>query len=146
MGRLWGILQRHIDESPYPPSEREVARKLGVSPTTLANWRNPKRLPSRASLQAIADLVGVRYATVLEAALQDTGYHEVGEYRLALRSAQGKVEVAEADLRDHDSRVSAGRMADDKDFRRRQFVEPLERAKAELAALQEPDAQGNIGA
>lgn len=76
MGKLWEILQRHIDASPYPPSERQVAAKLNVSPTTLGNWRDPKKLPSRENLQAIADLVGVRYSVVLEAALYDTGYHE----------------------------------------------------------------------
>jgi transcriptional regulator with XRE-family HTH domain len=78
MGRLWEILQRHIDSAPYPPSERQVALKLGVSPTTLANWREPKKLPTRENLEAIAELAGVRYATVLEAALYDTGYHEGG--------------------------------------------------------------------
>lgn len=78
MGRLWDIIQRHIDSAPYPPSERQVARRLGVSPTTLANWRDPKNLPSRENLQAIAELVGVRYASVLDAALYDTGYHEGG--------------------------------------------------------------------
>lgn len=76
MGLLWDILQRHIDESPYPPSERQIARKLGVSPTTLGNWRDLKRLPSRENLEAIAALAGVRYSVVLEAALHDTGYHE----------------------------------------------------------------------
>jgi len=76
MGLLWDLIQRHIDAAPYPPSERQVAAKLGVSPTTLANWRELKRLPSRESLRSIADLVGVRYAVVLDAALRDTGYHE----------------------------------------------------------------------
>jgi len=81
MGKLGEILQRHIDESPYPPSERQVALKLGVSPTTLGNWRDPKRLPGRENLEAIAELAGARYSTVLDAALYDTGYHEVGPAR-----------------------------------------------------------------
>lgn len=76
MGLLWDILQKHMDNAPYHPSERAVARKLGVAPNTLAHWRDLKRLPSRENLQAIADLAGVRYSVVLEAALYDTGYHE----------------------------------------------------------------------
>lgn len=109
MGRLWDILQRHIDSAPYPPSERQVAARLGVSPTTLANWRDPKKLPSRENLQAIADLVGVRYSVVLDAALYDTGYHEasgvspveeVEEQRQALLAA-----LAELDSRDEGRRT-----------------------------------------
>lgn len=78
MGKLWDLIQRHIDEVPYPPSEREIARRLEVSPTTVANWRNLKSLPSRDNLERIAALVGVRYSVVLDAALRDTGYHEDG--------------------------------------------------------------------
>lgn len=74
MGRLWDIIQGHIDSVPYPPSERTIARKLAVSPTTLANWRGPKKLPSRTNLEAIAELTGVSYSVVLDAALYDTGY------------------------------------------------------------------------
>lgn len=78
MGQLWDLVQRHIEEAMYKPSERQLAARLKVSPTTLTNWRERelKRLPTRENLEAIADLVGVRYSVVLEAALYDTGYHE----------------------------------------------------------------------
>jgi transcriptional regulator with XRE-family HTH domain len=104
MGQLWDILQRHIDAAPYPPSERQVAMRLGVSPTTLANWRDPKKLPSRENLQAIADLAGVRYSVVLDAALHDTGYHEAGGEHAAVapmtraRASRRPVAVVEAEL------------------------------------------------
>lgn len=78
MGQLWKIVQAHIDASPYPPSERQVAMKLGISPTALSNWRAPKRLPDVENLRALARLTGVPYSEVLEAALTDTGYKEVG--------------------------------------------------------------------
>lgn len=76
MGKLWDIVQDHIDSSPYPPSERQVAKKLGMSPTGLANWRYPRGLPAAENLRALARLAGVPYSTVLEAALADTGYTE----------------------------------------------------------------------
>lgn len=102
MGRLWDIVQRHIDSAPYPPSERQVAAKLGVSPTTLANWREPKKLPSRENLEAIAALAGVRYSVVLDAALYDTGYHESGQVvTLRLRpvtTVEAELQAAETDL------------------------------------------------
>ncbi|MFC0626114.1 helix-turn-helix domain-containing protein [Kribbella deserti] len=108
MGRLWDLIQHHIDSSPYPPSERQVALKLGVPPTLLRKWKELKRLPSRDNLEAIADLVGVRYAVVLEAALYDTGYHEGGGGQDAPRSStpmneaalRRELEHAQADLED----------------------------------------------
>jgi transcriptional regulator with XRE-family HTH domain len=118
MGRLWDILQRHIDESPYPPSERQVAAKLGVSPTTLANWRDPKKLPSRENLEAIANLVGVRYAVVLDAALYDTGYHESGEVvamrRRPAATVEAELRVARATLDEWDELKVTGRDAERK--------------------------------
>jgi transcriptional regulator with XRE-family HTH domain len=111
MGKIWELLQRHIDNAPYPPSERAVAHKLGVSPTTLGNWKDPKKLPSRENLQAIADLVGVRYSVVLDAALYDTGYHEgaaVVHLRRPATTVQAELHVAELDLADFDEQDVPG--------------------------------------
>jgi len=74
MGQLWDIVQTHIDSAPYPPSLRQVAARLGVTATTLGNWRNPSDLPRRENLRALADLTGTPYDEVLRAALSDTGY------------------------------------------------------------------------
>jgi transcriptional regulator with XRE-family HTH domain len=74
MGKLWDIVQAHIDATDYPPSERQVAKRLGVSPTTLRNWRTPKSLPDLDNLVSLSKLVGVPYSEVLAAALEDVGY------------------------------------------------------------------------
>jgi len=74
MGQLWKIVQTHIDSAPYPPSLRQVAGRLGVTATTLGNWRNPSDLPRRENLLALAELTGTPYDDVLRAALSDTGY------------------------------------------------------------------------
>lgn len=76
MGLLWDIVQAHIDSSPYPPSYRQVARRLGITPTTLTNWRDPQDLPRQTNLRALATLTGVPYDDVLRAALTDTGYFD----------------------------------------------------------------------
>lgn len=73
-GRLWAIVQAHIDQQPYPPSVRRVARHLGVAPQTVFNWRNRRGMPSRENLERIAGLTGRPYSEVLEAALVDSGY------------------------------------------------------------------------
>lgn len=74
MGRLFDLIQAHVDAQAYPPSERELARRLGVSPTTLANWREPKKLIAKKHLLAIANVTGNPYYRVLDALLQDIGY------------------------------------------------------------------------
>lgn len=75
MGRLYDIIQAHIDEqAPYKPSVRQVAVQLGVSPTTVANWRNIKELPKAEHLEAISRVTGVPVREVFYAAGVDAGY------------------------------------------------------------------------
>lgn len=132
MGRLWELIQRHIDNAPYPPSERTVARKLGVSPTTLGNWRDPKKLPTRENLQAIADLVGVRYAVVLDAALHDTGYHEASPAAVIplhprpIATIEAELKVALANLEDWDQQGVPGKEAKRQRADLRSIVDALE--------------------
>ncbi len=81
MGRLYGLIQDHIDAQPYGVSARQIAAKLDVSPTTLANWREPTLLIEKAHLEAIARLTGVPYQRVLDALLEDIGYLHPGPTR-----------------------------------------------------------------
>lgn len=74
MGQLYGLIQAHIDAQPYPVSERQIAIKLGVTQTTLKNWRTPAKLPAKKHLVAISELTGVPYQRVLDALLTDIGY------------------------------------------------------------------------
>lgn len=74
MGRLYDIIQGHIDaQAPYPPSVRQVALQLGVSPTTVANWRHIKQVPKREHLEALARVTGTPLQQVFEAAIFDAG-------------------------------------------------------------------------
>lgn len=137
MGMLWDLIQKHIDNAPYPPSERQVARKLGVSPNTLAHWRDLKRLPSRENLEAIAALVGVRYSVVLDAALRDTGYHESSRPVSHLRpprpvaQVQAELQVAEANLAEWDELPVTGESAASQ---REALASLVDALKAELVA------------
>ncbi|MFL6024585.1 MAG: hypothetical protein ACJ72O_14700 [Marmoricola sp.] len=74
MGRLYDLIQAHIDAQPYPTSVRQIAVALEVSPTTVANWRNIKELPRKEHLEAVARVTGVPYADVFYAAAVDSGY------------------------------------------------------------------------
>lgn len=74
MGRLYDIIQTYIDEQTYPPSIRQLAAVLGVSPTTVTNWRNIKDLPKAEHLEAVARITGVPLDDVFDAAAIDAGY------------------------------------------------------------------------
>lgn len=74
MGRLYQLLQDHMDEQPYEVRPADVARKLGVSRQTVLNWREPTRLIDKKHLIAISRLTGVPYVRVLDALLEDIGY------------------------------------------------------------------------
>lgn len=74
MGRLYDLIQEHIDSQQYPPSPRQVAKQLGVTQTTLSKWREPKRLIEKEHLEAIARLTRNPYSRVLNALLEDIDY------------------------------------------------------------------------
>ena len=74
MGKFYDLIQAHIDEQPYEVKERAIARRLGVTQTTLSNWRNPKRLIEKEHIVAVAELAGVRYEKARDALLEDIGY------------------------------------------------------------------------
>ena len=75
MGQLFSIIGDHMDrQNGYRISERQVAIRLGVTPSTLANWKQPKKLIDKEHLVAIAELTGVPYHRVLDALLSDIGY------------------------------------------------------------------------
>lgn len=74
MGRLFDILQAHVDAQPYEVSWADVARKIGVSRQTVLNWREPNRLIQREHLRRISEVTGVPYLRVLDALLKDIGY------------------------------------------------------------------------
>lgn len=74
MGRMYELIQAHIDAQDFPVSERQVAKHLGVSPTTLKNWRTPARLIAKKHLVAVSRMTGVPYLRVLDALLEDIGY------------------------------------------------------------------------
>lgn len=137
MGMLWDIIQHHMDTAPYPPSERQVARKLGVGQSVLTNWRDGlKRLPTRENLEAIAELAGVRYGVVLEAALWDTHYHELNppsanRDRRPASTIEAELQVAAQDLAKWQGLKVTGDVAE----RRRSDAQArVDALKAELVA------------
>ena len=74
MGKFYDLIQQHIDAQPYQVSDRQIAQRLGVTQTTLSNWREPKKLIAKKHIVAVSRLAGVRYSQALDALLEDIGY------------------------------------------------------------------------
>lgn len=79
MGRLYELIQEHLDNQRYPPTERQLAKELGVSQTTLSNWRTPKGMIRKEHLVAIAKVTQNPYRVVRDAWLEDVGLLHRGE-------------------------------------------------------------------
>lgn len=75
-GYLWAIVQEWMDSIPYPPSQRKLANRLGVSPSAVTDWKYGDGFPEPAALKRLATEIGVPYERVLDAVLRDRGYRE----------------------------------------------------------------------
>lgn len=75
MGALWDVIQAELDRERFTVSDRKLALRLGVSPSTIGNWREGiSRLPDEKNLRSIADFVGRSYEDILLVALSETGH------------------------------------------------------------------------
>lgn len=82
MGPFWQLIQDHLDRMEFPPSNRRLADRLDIAPTTLTNWRRGlKALPDQENLEAVAAFIGKPYDAVLGAALDETGYSAAARKR-----------------------------------------------------------------
>lgn len=74
MGELGKLIQEYIDRQEYPPSDAAIGRRLGVTRSTVGNWKRGDAMPKPDNLRDLATLMGVSYTRVLDAALADSGY------------------------------------------------------------------------
>lgn len=104
MSELMRLIQAHLDK--YGVSRAEFARRAGTTPQTVQNWKNrPGTLPKPEHLRGVADVIGVPFQVVLNAALADAGYSrdesEVSTPRSGLRAAitRSKLKIQDGDER-----------------------------------------------
>jgi hypothetical protein len=91
MGKLYDIIQGHIDAQKYDVPERQVAKSIGVTQTAMSNWRYPKGLVAKQHLLAISRETGVPYARVLDALLEDIGYLHADSEPIAAEYESGDI-------------------------------------------------------
>lgn len=73
-GAVWALIQTWMDGMSYPPSQRKLAERVGVSPGLVSDWKYKDSMPAPDLVRALADEIGVRYERVLDAFLEDHGY------------------------------------------------------------------------
>lgn len=77
VGAFWDIIQVELDKERFEVSDRKLALRLDVSPSTISNWKaGLNSLPSKKNLRAVADFLGKSYEEVLLVALGETGHAE----------------------------------------------------------------------
>lgn len=93
VGRL---IDEYRDQQQFPVSAAAVARRLGVSRSTIGKWYAGS-VPRPEHLRSIATLIGVPYSRLTDAVLSDLGYYaKAGEDREELSAPKS---VAEWDRR-----------------------------------------------
>lgn len=75
-GHLWALVQDWMDAIPYPPSQRKLAARVGVSPSAMSDWKYGDGFPDPESLGRLAVEIGTPYERVLDAVLKDRGYRQ----------------------------------------------------------------------
>jgi transcriptional regulator with XRE-family HTH domain len=73
MGQLGRFIDEYKDRQEYRPSSADIAKRLGVSKSTVGNWYDGS-MPSPENLRALSTLIGVSYTRLLDAALVDAAY------------------------------------------------------------------------
>ncbi|QSR25561.1 hypothetical protein CFH99_07985 [Nocardioides aromaticivorans] len=73
-GALWGLIQAWMDSMRYPPTQRQLADRIGVSPSAVTDWKYGRGFPTPDNVQKIAAEISKPYETVLDAVLKDRGY------------------------------------------------------------------------
>ncbi|MCM0619821.1 helix-turn-helix domain-containing protein [Nocardioides bruguierae] len=74
-GHLWAVIQDWLDTFRYrPPSQRDLAKVLGVSSSSLTEYKYARNMPPPIVVVRLAREMRVPYELVLNAVLEDHGY------------------------------------------------------------------------
>lgn len=75
MGKAWDLIQDWVDRQAISDiTDAQLGRLIGFSQSNFPVWRNPKSLPPRETIGAIAKAISVDFDTVRDAFLEDCGY------------------------------------------------------------------------
>lgn len=73
-GHVWVLIQDWLDSIKYPPSQNRLAETLGVSGSSLSDYKYATHMPPPYFVVLLSEEIGVPYEKVLDAVLHDHGY------------------------------------------------------------------------
>lgn len=71
---FWKAIQAWIDAQPWGVSQRQLAAKLGVSPSLLTDWKLGRSMPQPHHVQAVAAVTGISDRALARTVMLDAGY------------------------------------------------------------------------
>lgn len=76
---LWRVIQEWLDAQRFPPSQSRLGESMGVTRSTISDWKLGNAKPTPEHLHRLADLLAptlgpMVYNRLLEALLTDMGY------------------------------------------------------------------------
>lgn len=71
---VWSLIQVWLDAQPFNVSQRQLAKKIGVSPTMLTYWKTSKGSPNPDDLNTLAEVTQIPKSALIRAMLLDQGY------------------------------------------------------------------------
>lgn len=101
-GHMWALVQEWLDTFTYrPPSQRELAPRLGVSNSTLGDYKYARHMPPPAFVVRLSREIQVPYEKVLDAVLRDRGYRgdKLAQVEESLDGAEAKLRAYVRDQR-----------------------------------------------
>lgn len=96
MSKLWALVQVYLD-SQGGMSARALARKTGVSPQTLDQWKTSR--PEPGNLRRLARAIDTPYDVLLAAVMADQGYRTNEELMSVLADSNIPSETRERLMR-----------------------------------------------
>lgn len=110
---LWRYIEAWRARQPFSVSQAELARKVGVRPTALSQWKTGKTRPTPDNLRRLSTVTGVSYEILLDALLIDMGYRQEQRHGTPQEGTPNTRAAGSAAHHEHDDVMPAPPTADE---------------------------------
>lgn len=72
--RLWALIDNWLNTQMFPPSQNQLAQKIGVARNAVSKWKYGQARPTPQNLHKLADITNIPFITLRTALVEDLGY------------------------------------------------------------------------
>ena len=76
---LWGQIEQWLDQQMFRPTQAQMADRLGVTRSSVSQWKFGQARPTPQNLRDLARLTRIPYLALREAVMFDLGYTDEEE-------------------------------------------------------------------